>query len=53
MDCRNESFVLKWTSQSLHHNATEYVLDMVEIDIRMLDLQPVNLEEFRNDRIIT
>lgn len=45
-DCRHESFVLKWTSRSLHHNATEYVLDLVEMDIRILDLQPGNLKKF-------
>lgn len=48
----NKVFVLNWHPWSLDLSSIEHICDVVESEIRILDGQPTNLEEFL-DVIIT
>ncbi len=48
----NEFTLLKWPPQSLDLNTKEHLCDVVEREIRIMDVQPTNLQQLR-DAIMT
>ncbi len=44
----NEFTLLKWPPQSPDLNPTEHLWDLVEREIRIMDVQPTNLQQLRD-----
>ncbi len=44
----NEFTLLKWPPQSLDLNPIEHLWDVVEREIRIMDVQPTNLQQLRD-----
>ncbi len=44
----NEFTLLKWPPQSSDLNSTEHLWDVVEREIRIMDVQPINLQQLRD-----
>ena len=48
LEHHNEFTVLQWPPRSPDLNPTEHLWDVVERDIRVLDVQPTNLQQLRD-----
>ncbi len=44
----NEFTIFKWPSQSPDLNPIQYIWDVVEREIHIMDVQPTNLQQLRN-----